>query len=76
MAAFAILIGIKGNQHEAILVGDPTIVKTAFKDEVQKGGKCKFDSIEIVNTRTGRTNKWRNTKPVPVEHLEKEKIKK
>jgi len=64
MAAFAILVGIKGNKHESIIIDDPALVKIAFKDEVAKGGKCKYDSIEIVSTRTGRTNRWRNTKPV------------
>jgi hypothetical protein len=74
MAAFAILVGIKGSKHESIIIDDPALVKIAFKDEVAKGGKCKFDSIEIVSTRTGRTNRWRNTKPT-VDAPEKSKSK-
>ena len=62
MAAYAILVGFKGSKQEAVLVDDPALVKLAFKDEVAKGTSCKFDSIEVVDTRTGRSKRWRNTK--------------
>ena len=63
MAAYAILVGFKGSKQEAVLVDDPALVKLAFKDEVSKGGECKFDSIEVIDTRQGRIKRWRNTKP-------------
>jgi hypothetical protein len=62
MAAYAVLVGIKGDKKDAILVGDPKPVKDAFKTETLKGPDSKFDSIEVVDTRTGRSKRWRNTK--------------
>lgn len=62
MAAYAILIGIKGNKQEAVIIDEPTLVKLAFKEEVTKGASCKYDAIEFVDTREGRTKRWRNTK--------------
>lgn len=64
MSAYAILVGFKGGKQEAVLVDAPDLVRMAFKEEVLKGGKCKFDSIEVVDTRSGRIKRWRNTKPV------------
>lgn len=66
MSAYAILVGFKGSKQEAVLVDDPALVKIAFKDEVNKGGDCTFDSIEVVDTRAGRIKRWRNTKPTAV----------
>jgi hypothetical protein len=65
MSAYAILVGFKGGAQEAVLVDDPAIVKLAFKEEVTKGSKCKFDAVEVIDTRTGRIKRWRNTKPAP-----------
>lgn len=62
MAAYAILVGIKGSKQEAVLIDDPALVRIAFKDEVLKGSSSKFDSVELVDTRTGRGKRWRNTK--------------
>jgi len=62
MSAYAILVGFKGSKQEAVLVDDPSLVKLAFKDEVLKGSGCKFDSIEVIDTRQGRIKRWRNTK--------------
>ena len=62
MAAYAILVGFKGSKQEAVLVDDPALVKIAFKDEVLKGAGCKFDSVEVIDTRQGRIKRWRNTK--------------
>ena len=63
MSAYAILVGFKGSKQEAVLVDDPALVKLAFKEEVLKGSKCKFDSVEVIDTRNGRIKRWRNTKP-------------
>lgn len=63
MAAYAILVGIKAGKQESIMIDDPALVRIAFKDEVAKGGDCKFESVEFVDTRTGRSKRWRNTKP-------------
>lgn len=68
MSAYAILIGLKGSKREAVLVDAPDLVRLAFKEEILKGPACKFDSIELVDTRQGRSKRWRNTKaekPVP-----------
>jgi len=65
MAAYAILVGTKGNQQTAIAINTPEGVKVKYKEEIEKGAKCKFDALEIVNTRSGRSHKWRNTKREP-----------
>jgi hypothetical protein len=62
MAAYSILVGFKGDKKEAVMVDDPAIIKMAFKEEMSKGSASKFDSIETVDTRTGRGKRWRNTK--------------
>jgi hypothetical protein len=62
MAAYSILVGIKGDKKEAVAVDEPTLVKMLFNEEMGKGSSSKFDSIEIVDTRTGRGKRWRNTK--------------
>ena len=62
MAAYSILVGFKGDNREAVIIDDPTLVKMAFKEEMLKGASSKFDSIELVDTRTGRGKRWRNTK--------------
>ena len=62
MAAYSILVGFKGDKREAVIVDDSEFVKMAFKEEVLKGSSSKFDSIELVDTRTGRGKRWRNTK--------------
>jgi hypothetical protein len=64
MAAYAILVGLKSGKSTSIIIDEPSLVKLAFKDEVAKGSACKFDSIELVDTRQGRIKRWRNTKPV------------
>lgn len=66
MAAYAILVGIKAGKSTAVIIDDPSLVRIAFKDEVAKGESCKFDSIELVDTRQGRTKRWRNTKAAVV----------
>ena len=62
MAAYSILVGFKGDKKEAVMVDDSTLVRMFFKEEMIKGASSKFDSIEIVDTRTGRGKRWRNTK--------------
>lgn len=62
MSAYAILVGFKSGKQESVLVDDPALVKMAFKDEVLKGPGCKFDSLEVIDTRQGRIKRWRNTK--------------
>lgn len=62
MAAYSILVGFKGDNREAVIIDDPALVKMAFKEEMLKGASSKFDSIELVDTRTGRGKRWRNTK--------------
>ena len=62
MAAYSILVGTKDGKKEAIAVDEPTLVKMLFNEEMGKGASSKFDSIEIVDTRTGRSKRWRNTK--------------
>ena len=69
MAAYAILVGLKAGKSTAIIIDDPSLVRLAFKEEVGKGDACKFDSLELVDTRQGRVKRWRNTKvpaPAPV----------
>lgn len=73
MAAYAILVGFKAGKPIAIAVEEPTSAKVAFKAEVSKGGDCKFDSIELVDTRQGRVKRWRNTKPSPEQPASKGK---
>lgn len=63
MAAYAILVGFKAGKSTAVIVDEPSLVRMAFKEEVAKGSACKFDSIELVDTRQGRLKRWRNTKP-------------
>lgn len=62
MAAYAILVGLKAGKSTAVIIDEPMLVKLAFKEEVAKGSSCKFDSIELVDTRQGRVKRWRNTK--------------
>ena len=73
MAAYAILIGIKSGKKESVLVDEPDLVRLAYKEEVLKGTSCKFDSIEIVDTRSGRLKRWRNTKATAAKKAAKEK---
>lgn len=73
MAAYAILIGIKDSKKEAIIADDPDLVRLAYKEEVLKGSSCKFDSIELVDTRSGRLKRWRNSKPLAAKKTAKDK---
>jgi hypothetical protein len=73
MAAYSILIGITGTKKEAIIADDPDLVRLAYKEEVLKGSACKFDSIELVDTRQGRLKRWRNTKAPVAKKAAKEK---
>lgn len=75
MAAYSILVGFKGDKKEAVMVDDPTLIKMLFKEEMGKGASSKFDSIEIVDTRTGRGKRWRNTKKDVAPELAKKKAK-
>jgi hypothetical protein len=75
MAAYSILVGFKGGKKETIIVDDPIPVKSAFKLEMSKGASSKFDSIEIVDTRSGRGKRWRNTKKDVVPEFAKKKAK-
>ena len=73
MAAYAILVGLKAGKSTAVIIDDPSLVKLAFKDEVAKGSSCKFDSIELIDTRQGRIKRWRNTKPAAESPVSKAK---
>lgn len=73
MAAYALLVGTKGDNRSLIADGDPRVIRRRFKlGEFPEG----FDRIEVVDTSQGRVrSKWLNKPTAKTKTPEDPRIK-
>jgi hypothetical protein len=71
MAAYALLIGTKGESRELLADGDPREVRRLFKETDTKG----YDLLEVIDTREGRTRRKRTKSKPPAKKAAKKAAK-